>query len=88
MERYVNNNVIIYHYNEIKKVGTYMVKRCPFCGHNPSYEVKIVDSIITFKLCCDNIYCWVKPSTIYTHNYRTAVNVWNTRKRGYNNAND
>lgn len=82
------NKVNTYSYYEVKKVGSYKVKRCPFCGHRPSYEIKIEGSTITSKIYCINASCWVKASTRYTYNYRTAVNVWNTRKRGYNNAND
>ncbi len=82
------NKINTYSYYEVKKVGSYKVKRCPFCGHRPSYEMKIEGSTITSKIYCSNASCWVKASTRYTYNYRTAVNVWNTRKRGYNNAND
>ena len=89
LEKEVTAGANTYHYTNVKKVEHYKVKRCPFCGRRPAYEVKIEGRVITSRIYCDNTRCLVKPSTVYSKKYRTVVNVWNTRKeRKYNNDND
>ena len=52
------------------------LKPCPFCGE----EAKRAERLGLKFVQCNNIFCWVRPRTLYCTRYSDATKAWNRRK--------
>jgi len=63
------------------EVNGFTLKKCPFCGGVAEWRFETAE-YVEWRVCCENRYCFVQPSTSLSIAPDDSADKWNRRGGG------